>query len=47
MGEPQTLNWPVQFGKLIETVTDVNVNDEINSLKYAEGKVFKETNGDF
>lgn len=33
MEEPQKLNWPVRFGKLVEAVTDDGVDEEINFLK--------------
>jgi len=39
MEEPLKLEWPVHFGKLVEGVTDVGVDEEINFLRLTEGEV--------
>nr|CAD2170746.1 unnamed protein product [Meloidogyne enterolobii] len=36
MEEPLKLEWPVHFGKLVEAVTDVGADEEINFLRLTE-----------
>uniref|UniRef100_A0A914LMH5 Cerebral cavernous malformations 2 harmonin-homology domain-containing protein n=1 Tax=Meloidogyne incognita TaxID=6306 RepID=A0A914LMH5_MELIC len=38
MGEPLKLDWPVLFGKLVEAVTDVGADEEINFLRLTESE---------
>ncbi|CAK5087185.1 unnamed protein product [Meloidogyne enterolobii] len=45
MGEPLKLEWPVLFGKLVEAVTDVGADEEINFLMLTESE--KENSDDW